>query len=180
MSDGPHKSLPMRNGWRKLAERAANSNFGPSEISEATRSCWQDNRHVSVEGKRRQCGICAACMLRRLSVHAAGLQEDKNTYVWADLAASSFEAAAPSTLARIEKVQKEYALAGTLQLDHLAWLKQSPLGEYVLKTNDSRLKKPLKISNPEARPNHDSLLSKHQKESTPIWRSLAPSPCIQN
>jgi hypothetical protein len=24
MSDGPHKSLPMRDGWRKLAKRAAN------------------------------------------------------------------------------------------------------------------------------------------------------------
>jgi hypothetical protein len=35
MSDGPHKSLPMRNGWRKLAERAANTNFEPTEISEA-------------------------------------------------------------------------------------------------------------------------------------------------
>ncbi len=180
MSDGPHKSLPMRNGWRKLAERAANSNFAPTEISEATRSCWQDNRHVSVEGKRRQCGICAACMLRRLSVHAAGLQEDKNTYVWADLAASSFEAAAPSTLARIEKVQKEYALAGTLQLDHLAWLKQSPLGEYVLKTNASRLEKPLKISNSEARANLDSLLSQHQKEWKSFVDSLGPRSFIRN
>jgi hypothetical protein len=35
MSDGPHRSLPMRDGWRKLAERAANSNFEPVEISEA-------------------------------------------------------------------------------------------------------------------------------------------------
>jgi hypothetical protein len=29
------KSLPMREGWRKLAERAANTNFEPTEISEA-------------------------------------------------------------------------------------------------------------------------------------------------
>ena len=72
----------------------------------ATRSCWQDNRHVSVEGKRRQCGICAACMLRRLSVHAAGLQEDKDTYVWADLTASSFEAATPCSVTRVEKCRK--------------------------------------------------------------------------
>nr|HEV8011425.1 hypothetical protein [Bradyrhizobium sp.] len=35
MSDGPHKSLPMRDGWRKLAKRAANTNFEPTEISEA-------------------------------------------------------------------------------------------------------------------------------------------------
>ena len=40
-----------------------------------TRSCWQQSRHVSVNGHRRQCGICAACMLRRLSVHAAVLRK---------------------------------------------------------------------------------------------------------
>src|SRR5260370_28199856 len=180
MSDGPHKSLPMRNGWRKLAERAANSNFAPTEISEATRSCWQDNRHASVNGKRRQCGICAACMLRRLSVHAAGLQEDKNPYVWEDLAASSFEAAAPISLTRIEKMQREYALAGTLHLDHLAWLKQSPLGEQVLKTNASRLEKPLKLSNSEVRSNLDSLLTQHKKEWKLFVESLGPTSFIRN
>jgi hypothetical protein len=35
MSDGPHQSLPMRDGWRKLAKCAANTNFEPTEISEA-------------------------------------------------------------------------------------------------------------------------------------------------
>jgi hypothetical protein len=146
----------------------------------ATRSCWQDNRHASVDGKRRQCGICAACMLRRLSVHAAGLEEDKDTYVWDDLTANTFEAAAPSTLMRIEKVQKEYALAGTLHLDHLAWLKQSPLGEHVLATNASRLEKPLKISNSEARANLDNLLSQHRREWKSFVNSLGPTSFIRN
>jgi hypothetical protein len=145
-----------------------------------TRSCWQDNRHASVDGKRRQCGICAACMLRRLSVHAAGLQEDKDTYIWDDLTANSFEAAAPSNLARIENVQKEYALAGTLHLDHLAWLKQSPLGEHVLATNASRLEKPLRISNSEARSNLDKLLSQHQNEWKSFVNSLGPTSFIRN
>jgi hypothetical protein len=35
MSDGPHKSLNMRRGWKKLAERAANHVFEPAEISNA-------------------------------------------------------------------------------------------------------------------------------------------------
>ena len=47
-----------------------------------TWSCWQQNRHSSVDGKRRHCGVCAACMLRRLSVHAAGLTEPPETYLW--------------------------------------------------------------------------------------------------
>jgi hypothetical protein len=35
MSDGPHKSLPMRNGWRNLAKRGANTNFDAEEICAA-------------------------------------------------------------------------------------------------------------------------------------------------
>lgn len=35
---------------------------GPSWAQ--TWSCWQQSRHVSVDGKKRHCGICAACMLR--------------------------------------------------------------------------------------------------------------------
>ena len=65
-----------------------------------TRSCWQQNRQISVNGKARQCGICAACMLRRLTVHAAGQVEEANTYVWEDLRADTFEAGVSPDFAR--------------------------------------------------------------------------------
>jgi hypothetical protein len=35
MSDGPHRSLPMRRGWQRVAESAANEAFGPDEIRDA-------------------------------------------------------------------------------------------------------------------------------------------------
>jgi hypothetical protein len=35
MSDGPHRSLPMRLGWRRVAERGDNRAFAPDEISKA-------------------------------------------------------------------------------------------------------------------------------------------------
>jgi hypothetical protein len=35
MSDGPHKSLLMRRGWKKFAERADKAAFEPEQISEA-------------------------------------------------------------------------------------------------------------------------------------------------
>ncbi len=35
MSDGPHRTLPMRPSWRKLAERADNESFTAAEVSEA-------------------------------------------------------------------------------------------------------------------------------------------------
>lgn len=35
MSDGPHRSLPMRRHWKDLAQRAAKSAFAPEEVCEA-------------------------------------------------------------------------------------------------------------------------------------------------
>ncbi len=35
MSDGPHRSLPMRQHWKHVAERAATPAYGPEEIAEA-------------------------------------------------------------------------------------------------------------------------------------------------
>src|SRR5258708_6379506 len=79
--------------WHTKAEtlRAFVETCPDGGMWESTRSCWQGSRQVSVNGSRRQCGICAACMLRRQSVHAAGLSEKKNTYVWENLNAEKFE-----------------------------------------------------------------------------------------
>lgn len=35
MSDGPHRSLPMRRRWKALAERADNPNYEPAQICDA-------------------------------------------------------------------------------------------------------------------------------------------------
>ncbi len=35
MSDGPHRSLPMRRHWKDLAQRAAKSAFAPEQVCEA-------------------------------------------------------------------------------------------------------------------------------------------------
>lgn len=35
MSDGPHRSLPMRRPWKLLAERAGTPAYAPEEVSEA-------------------------------------------------------------------------------------------------------------------------------------------------
>lgn len=85
-----------------------------------TRSCWQQSRQAAVTGSRRQCGICAACILRRLSVHAAGLAEPPKNYVWESLQASSWEAGASSDFKNFTPALREYAIAGVLHFEHLA------------------------------------------------------------
>ena len=48
MSDGPHRSLPMRPGWRKLARRAANCAFEAAEVSAAFIPALESQFHAEV------------------------------------------------------------------------------------------------------------------------------------
>jgi hypothetical protein len=92
-----------------------------------TRSCWQQSRHCSVDSHRRQCGICAACMLRRMSMFTAGIDEPPETYVWERLSAARYEDGAARDFSQFTSALWEYAVAGVLHLDHLAELAESPL-----------------------------------------------------
>lgn len=86
----------------------------------ATRSCWRGSQWSSVDGKLRQCGGCAACMLRRLSVHAAGLSEPDENYVCGDLSAATLDDSISSSFKQMNEAFEQYALAGVLHLDHFA------------------------------------------------------------
>jgi 7-cyano-7-deazaguanine synthase in queuosine biosynthesis len=85
-----------------------------------TRSCWQNARHCSLDGSLMQCGVCAACMLRRMSIHAAGLRNDDAAYVYSDLHAETFEGSMQNGFQVRGRALYEYAIAGTQYLDHMA------------------------------------------------------------
>jgi len=139
-----------------------------------TWSCWQQNRQVSVAGHKRQCGICAACMLRRLSIHTAGLKESPDTYVWEDLAASSFEAGAAREFKQITKAQREYAIAGTLHLEHLAALRHRKASQGTVALAAAQLGRSRRISESEARTRLDHVLTQHEVEWKRFLESLGP------
>ncbi|SDG90651.1 7-cyano-7-deazaguanine synthase [Pelagibacterium luteolum] len=92
-----------------------------------THSCWQTRRIVN-DGYRRQCGLCAACLLRRQSLHAAGIKEDSGTYVVRDLNEASIAAALTTAVA--DKADRDimiaYGSAGARHLQHLADLADQP------------------------------------------------------
>lgn len=92
-----------------------------------TRSCWQDSRRVSFGGARRQCGVCAACMLRRMSIHRAGIEEPASAYIWEDLGARKMEEGVVAGFSGMSPAFRDYALAGILHLDHLTALSGSAL-----------------------------------------------------
>ena len=86
----------------------------------STKSCWRDNRWSSVRRSWRHCGVCAACMLRRVSVHAAGLEEDAETYVCTDMSASTLETAVDPDFKHPNGAYREYAIAGARHMADLA------------------------------------------------------------
>lgn len=159
---------------------AAFSKVASKQAHIDARSCWQQSRQVSVGNHRRQCGVCAACMLRRLSVHAAGLSEPKSTYVWEDLGASTFEGGAEKSFDKITSALHEYAVAGTLHLDHLAGLKESPLHAAAIKRQARQLALSRKISVEDAEEKLFRLLSQHQTEWRKFVHSLGKSSFIRS
>ena len=57
MSDGPHRSLPMRRPWKDLAERAAKAAFSTDEVCEALpRALRREFREAPVEAVREILG----------------------------------------------------------------------------------------------------------------------------
>lgn len=131
-----------------------------------TRSCWQQSRQASLDGRRRQCGICAACLLRRMSVHAAGLIEPGDAYIWENLSARTFAEGAAAGFNRVTGAMREYAIAGTLHLDHLAGLAGSPAHADTLKHRAFQVGRALGLSELDASAKLHRVLGQHEKE----WR----------
>lgn len=86
-----------------------------------TRSCWQTRHVVNVGGSRRQCGLCAACLLRRFSLHTAGVTEANGTYVIEDLKATDVYDAMEKVADPDDRDNMiEYGIAGTRHFQHMA------------------------------------------------------------
>ena len=143
-----------------------------------TRSCWRGQRQVSVSGKMRQCGICAACMLRRMSAHAIGHteEEDKEVYVWENLSAARFDAGAAPAAKRSEPsgANYEYAIAGTLHLHHLADILNSTGNQSGLNLQVFQLSQALGIRESDIRIKLERLLRQHEKEWKDFVDFLGP------
>lgn len=145
-----------------------------------TRSCWQQSRQVSVKGDFRQCGVCAACMLRRLSVHAAGLMETPDTYVWEHLGAQTFEQGAATGFDKITPALREYAIAGTLHMDHLAALPYSSLHAAPLRRNAFQIASALELPLQDTEEKLRRMLSQHAAEWKGFIASLGTNSFIIN
>ncbi len=113
-------------------------------------------------------------MLRRLSVHAAGVEELAETYLWEHLAAREFESGAARGFNKITPALREYAIAGVLHLDHLAALRTSPVHAPALKRHAYQLAQSQGLTLPEAEFRLHLMLSTHAQEWKNFLTELGP------
>ncbi|SOE70902.1 hypothetical protein SAMN05414139_03909 [Burkholderia sp. D7] len=144
-----------------------------------TRSCWQNSRQVSVSGSRRQCGICAACMLRRLSVHAAGLIEPKENYVWETLKAPTFETGVAPGFNNITQALREYAIAGVLHFEHLSSMRESAQYEMLKRRTTTELARSLTEPSELVADRLDQFLRRHAHEWSAFTGDLGPESFVR-
>ncbi len=144
-----------------------------------TRSCWQQSRQVAVSGKRRQCGVCAACMLRRLSVHAAGLNEPPETYVWESLNAITWESGAAKEFVSFTQALREYSIAGVLHLEHFASLRKAVQYELIKRRRINELARSLSEPPAGVAQNLDRLLQQHANEWSEFTNDLGPKSFVR-
>jgi len=133
-----------------------------------TRSCPR-RRHVSLDGNSVQCGVCAACLLRRQSLHAAGLDEGKDRYFWADLGAPTLAQAAPPSARTTGKNDTRHAWCGMLELANLAAYKCND--NYRFSRATAELADALGIANATACHHLTRLLGAHAAE----WKAYVAS-----
>jgi len=161
--------------WSTKGETlAAYKHIFPDDlIWKETRSCWTGARHSSVNGSLRQCGVCAACMLRRTSLHASGYNEDPANYVWENLNSSSFWEGAHADYINRSAIRKDYAIAGVLHMDHIAALRTHPDLDYIVQRQALQLAKTMNIPFEDTCNKIKLLIEAHSAEWSSFVQSLS-------
>lgn len=132
----------------------------------STHSCWQSRRVVNVGG-RKQCGLCAACLLRRVSLHAAGVNEAQDAYVVSDLTTTVASVALSIIPQKADRdIMVEYGSVGARHLQHLAELASLP--EDALRIHASQIGAAIGESTEETLTKLRTMLGTHAVE----WRAF--------
>ena len=164
--------------WRTKGETLAQflESYPDDEDWKGTRSCWQGARQVSVSGRCRQCGLCATCLLRRMSVHAVGRCEASDTYVWEDLSAARFEDGAAQVFANRTPAGPfhDYAIAGVLYLDYLATECRTSANAIAITRQAFLLSRSLGLGEQETQARLKQMLRRHEEEWRGFIDSLGP------
>jgi 7-cyano-7-deazaguanine synthase in queuosine biosynthesis len=85
-----------------------------------THSCARSSRQMHLNGNRVHCGVCAACLLRRVSLFASGLGHNAEPYMWPNLGAPSFIGMYRANGEPTTENDVDQAFSGAIALNQLA------------------------------------------------------------
>ena len=139
-----------------------------------TRSCSRDSRHISLDGRTIQCGVCATCLLRRQSVSVAGMSEPEGTYLWSDLSASTLDLAATPGARKARPNDEEQAKCGAFLLDQMARLASAPNLDQVVDQAAFELSSILDAPMDNVELRLRRLIVTHSREWTSFIKSVGP------
>ena len=119
----------------------------------------------NMRGLHAQAHECTRCRLKRSA---------KQKYLWESLSTSEFEAGAAPTFGKnkITRKLRDYAIAGTLHLDHLAGVPKAPASARSLQLSAYQLSQSLGLPEGQTRGNSTALLAQHAGEWKGFVRSL--------
>ena len=144
----------------------------------SSKSCWRGSQWSSIDGHRRQCGVCAACMLRRLSIHAAGLEDDPHSYISVNMSAPTLRESVVHGFTRLSRAYEQYAIAGVLHLDHLADM-DDIMARPVVQRHARLISKALGLTAEDASVKLAALLERHTSEWKYYMESLGASSFVK-
>lgn len=100
----------------------------------STSSCPRDQRDINLKHHKVHCGVCSACLLRRMSAFRAQVIEGEDTYLWPHLGATSLARAIhPDANRNTSKNDLDIAHHGLLSMQALANKANAPDGDVSIK-----------------------------------------------
>jgi hypothetical protein len=117
-------------------------------------------------------------MLRRLSVHAAGLTEDPDVYICKDMNAASVCEAVDPRFTHCNAAFEQYALGGVLHLDDLAAMAGSE-EQAAVRRHAVLLAPAMNLSADEVERNLSLLLARHALEWKNYLKDLGPNSFVR-
>jgi len=114
-----------------------------------------------------------------LSVHAAGLSEDPETYVCSDMSAATLESAVDPDFKHLNTAYREYAIAGVRHMDDLAEMADGGGQRMIVRRHAASLRRVLRPGG-DAEERLVRLLGRHADEWRRYLNSLGAGSFVRN
>ncbi len=139
----------------------------------STKSCPRDSRDIYLNRKNVHCGVCSACLLRRMAAFAADLSEPDHSYLWPNLHAGRLaDSIHPDSDRGTVSNDIDIATHGVMDMDELA-------NQTALKQDDPRLQQCVfelsdRSSIKDVMPKLQRLIEAHKSEWLNFKNSFGP------